>query len=138
MSAEEESGFSVVDKRRVDPEAPAAENAPEPETHEAPDASPQPESDRHPNPAELPALSMRDRLLMCVDILHQGAWVALGLVADPATGKIEKDLDQAKAGIDCVAFLAARVENELDESTRRELKRVVSDLQVNFVRQAQK
>jgi hypothetical protein len=74
---------------------------------------------------------------MSIDILHQGAWMAMGLVADPSTGEIERNLEDAKIAIDAVAYLASQVEPNLDEPTRRELKRVVSDLQVNFVRQKQ-
>lgn len=82
--------------------------------------------------------SVQDRILMCIEILHQGAWIAMGLIANPVTGKIERDLAQARMAIDSVAFLAEKVEGDLDEATRREIKRVVSDLQMNFVRQMQR
>ena len=86
--------------------------------------------------AKLPSLSIRDRLLMSIDILHQGSWIAMGLIADPATGEIKRDLEQARIAIDCVGYLAAKVEPDLDDHTRRELKNLVSDLQINFVQQS--
>ncbi len=135
--AEEESGFSVVDKRRVSQEESTTGETSSSAAQE--DAEPSPESGGHlPHSlGELPHLTVRDRLLMSIDILHQGAWLAMGLVADPSTGEIERNLDDAKIAIDAVAYLASQVEPSLDEPTRREVKRVLSDLQVNFVRQKQ-
>lgn len=84
----------------------------------------------------LPHLGMRERLLMCIDLLNQGAWISLGLLSDPATGKIEPNFDQAKTAIDSVAFLVGKVEGDLDEATRRDLRTLVRDLQVNYVQQS--
>jgi hypothetical protein len=132
---EQDSGFTFVDKRRVNTDAsPASQPTGQEGTNDP--ASPSSEADvSATEPHGLPSLSVRDRLLMCIDILHQGAWISLGLIADPATGKIEQDLDQAKAAIDSVAFLAGQVERELDDETRRELKSLVHDLQLNYVQQ---
>ncbi|MEP6754670.1 MAG: DUF1844 domain-containing protein [Chthonomonadales bacterium] len=85
---------------------------------------------------KLPSLSIRDRLLMSIDILHQGSWISMGLVADPATGEMKRDLEQARIAIDCVGYLALKVDSQLDDHTRRELKNLVSDLQINFVQQS--
>ena len=85
---------------------------------------------------KLPSLSVRDRLLMSIDILHQGSWIAMGLVADPSTHEMKRDLEQARIAIDCVGYLASKVEPDLDDRTRRELKSLVSDLQINFVQQS--
>lgn len=130
MTAAEPSDFTVVDRRRVkeDPEAPASE--PQPPTPPPADGESSTTSPQH-----LHRLTVRDRLLMCIDILQQGAWISLGLISDPATGQIEQDLNQARLAIDSVEFLAGKVEGELDEETRRDLKALVSDLQVNFVQQ---
>lgn len=134
---EEESGFTFVDKRRVPKEADGAtpEDA---STSPPPTADSSPETDTPPDTSAappLPRLTVRDRLLMCIDILHQGAWISMGLVTDPATGKIEKDMAQAQIAIDCVAFLAGKVEGMLDEQTQRELKNLLSDLRINYVQQ---
>lgn len=135
MAEEEQEGFTFVDKRRVnaDAETPTAQQT-EPEADDP--ASPSPEADASAAAGHgLPSLSVRDRLLMSIDILHQGAWIALGLIADPATGQVQQELGQAKAAIDSVAFLAGQVEHDLDDETRRELKNLVSDLQLNYVQQ---
>jgi hypothetical protein len=149
MAGEEEEGFTFVDKRRAGTGASEPSPAPSSVTEASPEQladepSPLAESDsgidagEHGHPDELPALGMRDRLLMCIDILYQGAWIALGLVADPATHQIEQDLPRAKTAIDSVAFLAERVEPELEEEIQRELKRMVADLRMNYVQRAGK
>ena len=140
MTDEEQSGFTFVDKRGVtqDPtDSPTSTTSgPEPakgtttlEANNARDAA----GAEH---GAIPRLNVRDRLLMCIDILNQGAWISLGLISDPSTGQIEADLAQAKAAIDSVAFLAERVDSELDDQTRRELRNLVRDLQLNFVQQS--
>lgn len=133
--AEEESGFTFVDKRRSEDGKEQAAAAPAEET--APAATLETEIQTEGfDEQSLPHLSVRDRLLMCIDILNQGAWIALGLLSDPSTGKIEKDLSQAKVAIDCLRLLAEKVEADLDDVTRRELKTLLNDLQVNFVQQS--
>ena len=156
MSDAEESGFTFVDKRRVsqDPAKPSdspdfttsrtepTQSTTAQETDEARPAVQSAESggSEAANAADhlgaMPRLNVRDRLLMCIDILNQGAWISLGLISDPTTGNIEKDLDQAKTAIDSVAFLAERVEPELDDETCRELRNLVRDLQLNYVQQS--
>ncbi|MBI1756273.1 MAG: DUF1844 domain-containing protein [Fimbriimonas ginsengisoli] len=61
------------------------------------------------------------------------AWCKLGLQPDPVTGKIEKDLDQAKTAIDLVAYLATVVDPKLDEDDRRRMNGLVRDLRLNYV-----
>jgi hypothetical protein len=142
MADEQESGFTFVDKRKTgDPgsgeneaaEVPEAVEATEPDT---PAESPEPATGRASgSPFQLPHLKAVDRLLMCVNWLHEGAWIALGLVQDPATEKIEQDLEGARAAIDSIAFLVSKADPHVDEATRRELKNLVMDLQLNFVQQ---
>jgi hypothetical protein len=136
MEAEEDSGFSVVVKRGVNPESAveAVQGSASAESEQAPQVG---ETDQGPHPGGVPKLAVVDRLLMCIDILHQSAWISMGLVSDPASGQIERNLSDAKIAIDCVAFLAGKLEGQMDDSTQREIKRLVSDLQVNFVRQNQ-
>ncbi len=140
MLPEDPSGFTFVDKRHATEgtDSNRVQDAPPlpPPTEVHTSADPLPDS-MNPDdiPQGMPRLSIRDRLLMCVDILYQGAWIAMGLVPDPATGEIKADLPQAKLAIDGAAFLAKQSEATLDEETTRELRRVISDLQMNYVRQ---
>jgi hypothetical protein len=149
MSDEDQSGFTFVDKRRVPQDQPDSPTSTTSNSEPAQATAQQPDDADLGAPAEgaagpadhlgaMPRLNVRDRLLMCIDILNQGAWISLGLISDPATGQVEADLPQAKAAIDSVAFLASRVEQDLDDETRRELQNLVRDLQLNFVEQSRR
>ena len=70
--------------------------------------------------------------------LRNIAWLRMGLVANPATGEMERDLPQAKTAIDTVAFLATQLEPVVAPEERLPLKALVSDLQVNFVEQSKR
>jgi len=65
------------------------------------------------------------------------AWQKLGLHPDPLTHKIEKDLAQAKIAIDIAAKLAEILEPKLDDADKRTTQSIISDLRINFVKQAQ-
>ena len=136
---EEAGGYSFVDKRRVAEEPKSAPPAAPADPADSPieDAAGTFE-DFDERGMGLPQLNVFDRIFMSIDILHQGAWIALGLRADPATNEIQPDLEAARIAIDCVAFLASKIENQLDDATKREVKRIVSDLQLNYVNQAQR
>jgi hypothetical protein len=70
--------------------------------------------------------------------LRNLAWLRMGLVANPATGQVERDLSQAKIAIDTVAFLAQQLESVVAPEERLPLRALVSDLQVNFVEQTKR
>jgi hypothetical protein len=71
----------------------------------------------------------------CVGMLHEVAWVKMGLVPDPQTGVMAPDLPQARLAIDCVGDLVHRLEPHVDGRTLRELQTMVQNLKINFVRQ---
>lgn len=128
---EEEEGFSFVDKRGA--AADAADSAPTAGVGD----NPEPPEDAEAE-GDHPRLAARDRLLMCIDILHQGAWIALGLVTDPVTSKVEQDLNEARLQIDSVSDLVDKVIPLVDESIQRDLRALVSTLRVNFVNQSRR
>lgn len=72
-------------------------------------------------------------LTMMIDQMAMIAWSKLGLQPDMATGKIEKDLDQAKVAIDAISQMSTFVESKLDESDRRSVHGLVRDLKMNYV-----
>ncbi len=59
----------------------------------------------------------------------------MGLQIDPITGKIEKDLKQAKIAIDIANRIAEAMDPELDEEDRRQVQTLLSNLRLNYVRQ---
>jgi hypothetical protein len=70
--------------------------------------------------------------------LRNLAWLRMGLVANPGSGQIERDMAQAKVAIDTVAFLASQLEAVVPAEERLPLRALVSDLQINFVEQGKK
>lgn len=74
-----------------------------------------------------------DILVVMLDQVAGIAWQKLGLQPDFLSGEIHQDLAQAKVAIDVVANLSGVVEPRLDESDRRELQNLVSNLRINYV-----
>jgi hypothetical protein len=74
----------------------------------------------------------------CLSLLAAKAWEALGLVPDPATKKIERNLDDAKLAIDAAAALADVIRPRVSEGERREIETLVTNLRLNFVEQKSK
>ena len=69
-------------------------------------------------------------------LMAQDAWQKMGLIADPTTGKLQVDLNQARFSIDCVSALIGVIsahEEEVPAELRRDLQRVLNDLRLNFV-----
>jgi len=135
--AEEEKGYEVVDKRRVkldNEEAAdeAAESPAEVEGTSAPEEEPKPEDKAD----GLPPVDVFSLLGSFITMLGMQAWQWMGLVKDPATGNIEKDLAQAKVAIDAIAALAGQPEGKISSADAEELRRMISDLRINFVRQS--
>jgi hypothetical protein len=158
----EERGFEVVDKRRVSADAPPPETGAEspPDATAAPEekqtaaesgatagaadaatgageAGTEEEEDMGPEGA-MPDMDAVGLVSLCVNMLHEVAWVKLGLVPSPMTQKIEKDLGQARLAIDCAADLVRHLESQVDANTRRDLQNLISTLRMNFVQQSQR
>lgn len=57
----------------------------------------------------------------------------LGKLINPITGKLERDLQQAKITIDMLQMLREKTEGNLSEDERRLLENIIVELQMNFV-----
>ena len=62
------------------------------------------------------------------------AYQKMGLRRDPYTGKIVRELDEARTAIDLAAHLAEVLDPSLDSDDRRTLQGMVRDLKMNYVR----
>jgi hypothetical protein len=145
----EEEGFEVVDRRRVRADAdappePGAETVTDPKPHDEPELTTDPDDDADDTGAAdfgipgfnpFAGINVTGILQMSLGLLSERAWVAMGLVADPATNQVEKDIEEARRAIDVVADLAKHLEPVATPDERRELQRMVTDLRLNFVRQ---
>jgi len=67
--------------------------------------------------------------------LAQQAFVSLGLVKDPQTSTIRKDLPQAKAMIDILAMLREKTRGNLDEVEARMMDEMLDELRLRYVRE---
>lgn len=72
-----------------------------------------------------------------IGLLAGEAWKYMGLVVEPATGQLRRDLQKARLAIDCVDALFSNLESFLDEEKKQRIRAVLSDLRINFVRQSQ-
>jgi len=149
---EKEQGFEVVDRRRVNADSDVAEEVPEPTAPpqaaealqgEAPEAAEAPPEEGAPAWEEeaamgagLPPLDIQGLLVAFVATLRDFAWLKMGIVANPATGKTETDMPQAKTAIDTAQFMMGQLEGKLPDGDVRELRRIMMDLQMNYLRRS--
>jgi hypothetical protein len=78
-------------------------------------------------------LSVYDVLVVMADQMAALAWQKLGLQPDPFTGKVERDLEEAKVAIDLTSHLASFVQPRLDEEDQRQMHNLIRDLRINYV-----
>jgi hypothetical protein len=82
--------------------------------------------------------SMQATLSVLAMSVASSAAIALGLAPDPATGKLQINLDMAKFNIDLLLMLQAKTKGNATEDEVRFLNSVIGDLQSQFVRAKQK
>lgn len=88
--------------------------------------------------AERVPLHAPDLLRWCVSLLATSAWQAMGLIPDPATNKVERNLDDARLAIDATAALIEHLRPRLPDPDQRELDTLLANLRLNFVEQKSK
>jgi Domain of unknown function (DUF1844) len=162
----EDQGFEVVDKRRV--RADAEETAPPAEEGASQAGEAEAGAAAEPGPGaggasgqagpgtgaagqgtaaaspgvgtgeKLPPVKAADVVAICIGQLHEIAWAQMGLVPNPVSQTIERDLADARLAIDCIADLARHLEKAGDPAMQRELQTMLSNLRLNFVQQSQK
>jgi len=91
-----------------------------------------------PNGEAAPAepLDVYTLIMVMVEQVASVAWQKLGLQPDMITGKVHKDIEQAKVAVDVAAGLAAFLEPTLDEEDKRRIHNLVRDLRLNYVNQS--
>ena len=139
---EEERGFEVVDRRRVGAEQSGPEaTASEPhKTAGAEEAMSAGSGTEEPAAADMSGMmgeiTVSGVLQWTTGLLANKAWIGMGLVPDPFTGRIQRDLTEARRAIDVVADLVKHLAADASPEEQRELQAMVSDLRLNFVRQS--
>ncbi len=64
---------------------------------------------------------------------HAAAMQQMGKIANPFTGKVERDLDAARGTIDVLAMFRKKTEGNLTDRERRVVTGLITELQMNFV-----
>ena len=64
---------------------------------------------------------------------HAAAMQQMGKIANPFTGKVERDLDAARGTIDVLAMFRKKTEGNLTDRERRVLTGLITELQLNYV-----
>lgn len=77
-------------------------------------------------------------VMMCFNILQSQIIVHMGLIADPATGLVVKNMANAQKGIDIFAALIDLSAGILPREVRPQLEGLLSDLRLNYVAQLNK
>jgi Domain of unknown function (DUF1844) len=79
------------------------------------------------------AFATRDLLAWFLGLLAAKAWEGMGLVPNPGTNKIQKDLQDARIAIDAYAAIFEAVRAQIDDQPRREMETLLTTLRLNFV-----
>lgn len=136
-----EDGFEVVDKRRTSDEAGPSQ----PEAAATASTEPEPSADGTHAPEEVEdaaaqlegeeqvALDVPSLLGYILGLLGSAAWQAMGAIINPATGKAEADLAQARLAIDTFEVVAEKFIPFVPEPQQRELRGALADMRLNYV-----
>ena len=147
MAEENQGGFKVTDRRLFNPDGTLREDAQIPEVA-APVAAPaefqpatpatsqpapepaQPEEFQHDDPNEMPEQTMFTEFLMGI---ASSAFIYLGLVEHPATGRRQVDMSAAKESIDMLTMLRDKTKGNLTRGEEKFFDELLADLRMQFV-----
>ena len=90
---------------------------------------------QEPSPVDIASLDIYQLVEVFVMLLSEKAWRYIGLRVDPRTNKLDKDLAKAHVAIDCIISLVDKIEPNLDNAEIEHLRRLITDLQLNYAEQ---
>ncbi|MCU0603572.1 MAG: DUF1844 domain-containing protein [Desulfobacterales bacterium] len=130
--AEKEKGFVVKDRRMFSQDSPpAADEPPAADARPEPKAEPAPEAPPRQTETPLPQINFPT----FVASLNASALVHLGVIEDPVSGKVEKNLPMAKQTIDILSMLQQKTAGNLTADEDGMLKSILYDLRILFVKE---
>lgn len=143
---EDEQGTEVVEEPDEDvqeePEETAEQAAAEPEEEEEPAAEGEGQGAAEADAAQQAAaqmmadLDIHAVLRMMIGMVAEQAWISLGLRVPEGAEEPKLDLDGARVAIDTLEFIQQKLEPKLEADENRELKTLISNLQMNFVQKS--
>ena len=68
-----------------------------------------------------------------ISMLSGKTWEYLGLIMNPETKEINKDLKKAKIAIDTVAFLYNQIKDDLNPEDFKRIENLLANLRMNYV-----
>jgi len=87
---------------------------------------------------EKPKGELNYQFVSLVFSLQQAAMSQLGKIANPATGKIEKNLAQAKATIDMLEMLKEKTKGNLTDTEQKTILNALDNLYLNYADEVKK
>ncbi len=158
MADDNQGGFKITDRRifnadgtlredAVIEEAPVVEPAPAPATPPAPPIESEstvaeayveayyPEDEGPAAEVEDDAGGMPERTLFTEFLMQiaSSAFIYLGLVEHPATGRLQVDLEAARESIDILDMLREKTQGNLTRGEEKFFDEILSDLKMQFV-----
>ena len=140
MSEDEDKGYTVEDRRylhlseeekaKVREQAGAQEAAAEEAFQEASHKAAA-EADKTSRELPLPEITFSSLLFS----LSSSAFVSLGAIPDPNTGKMEKNLPLVKQTIDLLGLLRDKTRNNLTQEEEVLFDHLLYDLRMSYVRE---
>jgi hypothetical protein len=91
--------------------------------------------EQEPSPVDISSLDINELVEVFIMLLSEKAWRYIGLKVNPATNKMDKDLAKAHVAIDCIISLVDKIEPNLDNAGIEHLRRLITDLQLNYTEQ---
>jgi Domain of unknown function (DUF1844) len=127
-----EKGFKVQDRRRFSAEGEARSEETE-ESAAAPEPPPPPPRQEATAKASAHAPNVEINFSMFLVSLSTQALAALGEMADPVTGKSDRDLEGARQLIDILGVLREKTRGNLDQDEKNLLEAILFDLRMKYV-----
>ena len=84
---------------------------------------------------DISLLDIYQFLELFVMLLSEQAWRYTGLRVYPGSNEIKKDLIKAHVAIDCIISLVDTMESCVDDAEKERLRRLITDLQINYAEQ---
>lgn len=82
-----------------------------------------------------PPSDLISTLAMAINLVQSQALIQMGLIADPSSGLVIKDMPQAQKTIDFLAVMLEKFKAHLPASAVTSVQGALSDLRVNYVNQ---
>ena len=137
MSQEQERGFKVTDKRAAFQEEASSRATPESERSQAePSSQKEAQHVRHDEHTERQDTSPplpEANVLSLVFSLYTQAQISLGVIPDPMTQQVTKDLRQAKYSIDLLGVLKDKTQGNLTQEEMQALDQMLYEVRMTYV-----